>query len=688
MKTTYLSCFFLLFFGFANGQNAWLDAKILNKDFEFNPARFRAEIDNSEGDEDTVSVVQVLVKYCPSAVMEDGVVSMEKLEACYANNPFISIHQYPQSRLMSLMPRLGIESGEEGIDKGSAIGNGALTGGNFVTRLADGLAIFLVKRTKEELNATFFEGLRKKMDEEPVYHALFPATADLLYVIGTEIYNYNAYIESLREGFLQDLQVLPTNLKQFALDNTLVKKPEVQIAVEDLLTISQMVMDANKPFEILDYMSGPAASIQDSLMWRNIETEKTRKAMQDVAMSLRMFQTLLNSVTTNEGEDWVSTNEVKVQMSDISHVYLYLGLLWQQGEFIQFSDGKGFRTSLGKFASLAQTPIELRNFMVSLVQTGQLLQDRFKKLVENPTPGAILNAEYGPFADQLFSLFEQAQKFRHLVVFSDWKIENGKPKQTDLSNPQTKAADSLEFKLVTASKELFNLEFNVKRGHYSLAVLNLTHLLDVFLTKDQFKFRKQFLRHANFMATVAEAQNAKQVAAAIELFALPPGSSRMKKESPFSVSLNSYGGIAGGLEFDIEKEVKNEIKKGKVLAPSAPVGIDFNFGMRDFFKCKKNTGSLSIYAQVIDVGALFAYRFTNETESIPDLKFQNIIAPGGYLIYGFGRNIPLSLGVGAQLGPNLRKVDPNLGLDIKTTNAWRFGVIASVDIPITHFYSK
>ncbi|MCC6727056.1 MAG: hypothetical protein IT258_21315, partial [Saprospiraceae bacterium] len=226
-----------------------------------------------------------------------------------------------------------------------------------------------------------------------------------------------------------------------------------------------------------------------------------------------------------------------------------------------------------------------------------------------------------------------------------------------------------------------DLELNVRQHHYTLAVTNLTRILTELLNKDDFKFKKDFLRHVNFMAAVAEAKDAKEVAAAIDMFALPPGSSRMKKQSKWSISLNSYGGLGYGRENDFDATVEEAIKGKNVLAPSAPLGIDLNKGLG-------NKGSLSLYAQVIDVGAVFAYRFSDETSAIPELKFQNIVAPGGYLIYGFGNNIPASLGIGAQLGPNLRKIDPGLGLNETMTNAWRFGFILSVDIPITHFYTK
>ena len=112
------------------------------------------------------------------------------------------------------------------------------------------------------------------------------------------------------------------------------------------------------------------------------------------------------------------------------------------------------------------------------------------------------------------------------------------------------------------------------------------------------------------------------------------------------------------------------------------MGIGLNFGI------PKNSSSISLYTQLVDVGAIFAYRFSDQTERIPEIKFENIIAPGFYAIYGFGNNIPVSAGIGAQLGPNLRKIDPSAGLSVDETSAWRFGFILSVDIPITHFYTK
>ncbi|MCF8243994.1 MAG: hypothetical protein K9J37_03270 [Saprospiraceae bacterium] len=678
MKTFRIFSLLLLFSVQLAAQNAWQDAVKLNEYFEFDPVRFRAEIDNST-DVDEVAIMQIVSKYCVDAVSpnEDGTFRVN-LNKCFEGNPFISLRQYAQSDFSNRLPNM---ISAEGGNVGGMSGGGGLSGVNFVTKLADGLAIFIVKRTKEELNATFFDGLRKAMEKEPTYRAFFPATYDLLYIIGNEIYNYNAYIETLREGFINDLKVLPMNVRQYSQNNDFIKKMEYRIALEDLLGTTQMIYDGTSPLEILGFLSS-SASLQDSLRWGDIAQPNTRHAMQDVANSLRSLNLLATSLATPEG-DWVESSQISAQMRDISHVYLYLGLLWQEGKGIQFSNGVDFRGSLNEFANMTQAPIALRNYLVSLVQTGKLCQKSFKVLMAKSDTSFILNDEYLRFSGLLFDLLGQTRSFRQQIILPEWKVVEGKPTELVTALKKGTPTDTLENRVYTILKQLFDLEFNIRQENYTMAVANLTRFLEEVLNNEDFKYKKKFLKHVNFMANVAEARDSREIAAAIDLFALPPGSSRMKKQSAVSVSLNSYGGLAYGWEHDMDEMVDVAIEDKNVLSPSAPVGIDLNFGLGE-------GGSLSFYTQVIDVGAIFAYRFSNETEQIPELKFQNIIAPGFYGIYGFPNNIPISIGIGAQLGPNLRKIDVEIpgGADIKTTNAWRFGFMLAVDIPITHFYTK
>ena len=96
---------------------------------------------------------------------------------------------------------------------GSFIGKGlSSVGGLDVTNIADGLAKFLVKRTMQELNIAFFEKFKTFISKYPDLQSVFPHTYVALTIIGDEIYNYEAYIQTLRESFEKDLKVLDENL--------------------------------------------------------------------------------------------------------------------------------------------------------------------------------------------------------------------------------------------------------------------------------------------------------------------------------------------------------------------------------------------------------------------------------------------------------------------------------------------
>src|SRR5688500_8939786 len=81
-------------------------------------------------------------------------------------------------------------------------------GGLNVTNLADGLAQFLIERSKEELSVAFFEQFKKDLQKIPELKVLFPATSS--FIENIEAYNYASFIQTLREGFYSDLVSLPS----------------------------------------------------------------------------------------------------------------------------------------------------------------------------------------------------------------------------------------------------------------------------------------------------------------------------------------------------------------------------------------------------------------------------------------------------------------------------------------------
>jgi len=173
------------------------------------------------------------------------------------------------------------------------------------------------------------------------------------------------------------------------------------------------------------------------------------------------------------------------------------------------------------------------------------------------------------------------------------------------------------------------------------------------------------------MVDVLSADNAANIKGIIYKYAAPVGSYRVKRQSPFSTSLSAYPGLQTGYE-----RVLNSDKYGFVTGITAPIGPSLNWG--------KNKHSLSLFIPVIDIGAAFSYRWQNEAEGFPaDIKWEQILSPGAYLAWGIPK-APIAILAGAQYTPKLRKVTED-GSDLQE-NALRFGLSATVDIPIFHFY--
>jgi hypothetical protein len=75
-----------------------------------------------------------------------------------------------------------------------------------------------------------------------------------------------------------------------------------------------------------------------------------------------------------------------------------------------------------------------------------------------------------------------------------------------------------------------------------------------------------------------------------------------------------------------------------------------------------------------------------QTEPLPELSFKNVIAPGFYVLYGL-KKMPISIGATLQLAPRLRNYTATQQ-DIHANMAYRYGVVALVDIPIFNIYNR
>src|SRR5689334_18328341 len=168
----------------AHCQNAFFDAK---KIAEFHPPILNNKISISEND----NIYEILRNY-----VGDVDSTSKLIGQAFKNNPFISVE---------------IPAGGLGIAKGNLFS--PLLGAD-VTNIADGLAKFLVDRTKQELSIAFFNQLKQDFDDKryTVLQTLFPRTHHQLDLIGDKIYQFSSYLTDLRNAFIVDLQDLITTI--------------------------------------------------------------------------------------------------------------------------------------------------------------------------------------------------------------------------------------------------------------------------------------------------------------------------------------------------------------------------------------------------------------------------------------------------------------------------------------------
>lgn len=228
------------------------------------------------------------------------------------------------------------------------------------------------------------------------------------------------------------------------------------------------------------------------------------------------------------------------------------------------------------------------------------------------------------------------------------------------------------------------------------------------------------LKIVNFLVALSKAQSADEFEKAIEAIVLPSGSAIVKRESAWNLSLNAYAGFFYGEERIYNSKDGNADARN--LAFTAPIGIAIS---KSFGKpcdsprndCKKS-GSWTLFASIIDIGAFTSVRFSNSSATLPEITFQNILAPGAQLIWGIPKSA-FSIAGGIQYGPMLRKVNlPTATNTITTTttsqttvdlngvstttntvstaatasidekSAFRYGISILIDIPLINFYTK
>ncbi|HET6253323.1 MAG TPA: hypothetical protein VFE32_04590 [Puia sp.] len=619
-----------------------------------------------------------IIRYYYGITTNPGFDSLKNLVTKDSTNPYLANNLNVADSFFLKLP------GSQSATVGNLLQQGlSAAGGLDVTSIADGFAKFLVKRTKQELTIAFFSRFKDLLNSPKLVdlRTVFPQTYQALTIIGDEIYNYQGYIQTLRECFEKDLSALLTNLPTVVTNHPDLFKGQwlwLKAALQSGFYIAQQLRDKTHPGQIIGNFP---IQYLDSLSGDMIGAIKT---LQLVSSSLR------DTVSNTDSSYWVNGKQVQALLSNTNFFRIYLGLLCQESKTIKFpkaNDSVSLHDLLvQQYNNVNPLTAYISNFTTNAVALSGLLNN-YKKA----TNDSIALEQYYTYFNAAITLLQSAGAVNTI--------------------PAIKAIlpDSFASRMQTCftlATDASNLALDINRRNYSSAILNATAIYNLVRTKpgttppatndDPASAKTGLFQFGSFMAALVQAKTSDDVESAIESFALPSGSSRVKRESAFNVSLNAYTGFFAGQE-TIRKLPNNGINSYGV---TAPIGVAISWGglhfpFTDLCQKVKQPGhwSFSLFVSVIDLGAVASFRFNDTvTSSAAQIQLKDIISPGAFLSIGIPK-CPLSVNLGAQVGPNLRKVygagsATNQSNDYANQTYWRFSASLLVDIPLLNFYTR
>jgi hypothetical protein len=589
------------------------------------------------------------------------------------------------------------------INRGSAQAGGNILsslsasaiGGLDVTAFADGLAKFLVKRTKQELSVAFFKKFKDIIEKTKDLNTLFPNTADQLSNVGDEIYDYERYIQNLREAFKKDITAIHYNLPGIIPNHQafFTQYRALGIGINTGCYIARELEKRTHPGDIL--AAYPFEYLDESTDMASIGTIKT----------IQLFSASLRDTATSEDANyWVSIGKLRELVNNRRALKIYFGLVYRE------SINRYGRVQYGGGANLTQVLENASAQWDAVLSTYDSYRRYILRLGDKVDALNKMIQEYKNMEFDSSGLEKYAKYFKASIDLIGYCTEASELPLIKGNVPDIK--ESLQ-KYFLIAYEVTDLVVDAYKKNYSAAVNHVVKVYNLVRTKplqdpgvtaaqrasfdapkddanNSITVLARLVKYGSFLSTLATAKNSDEVAKAIETAALPIGSSRIKRESPFNVTLNAYTGLFIGRENIVG--VKDD-KGINTYGVTAPVGISISKGHSIFFipvggwREGKRGWSTSLFISLIDIGAVTAYRFKNEEAAeVPTIQLKNIISPGAFISLGIPKT-PLSFNVGAQMGPNLRKVS-GTSADNSDRRYWRFSTAFCVDIPLFNLYTR
>jgi hypothetical protein len=334
-----------------------------------------------------------------------------------------------------------------------------------VTNFADGLAKFIVARTKEELNIAFFNKFKEVLSD-PKYvdlKTVFPETYGVLMVIDNQIYNYEDYLQALRNAFDRDLSDLPTNLPSI-IDNHssyFDANPGLKVILQSSFYIAQQVQLKEHPGQMI--ANYPVDEFMGDNTGINQNIAPSFKTLQLISKS---FKSKTDSVT----HYWANDTLIKKLFSDDDAVKIYIGLLEQQAKqdniFFEGKEKKELWKIIDGSYSITRGYEEYKNFFRTVSSKIRDIEKEVDALKE-VNKDSLRMEKYHVIAGKTLDLMDHLTTVEKMPYF---------PKDLNIA----KKAGIYIYSARTAS----DIVIDVNRKQYASAIMKTVMLYDTIFQKD------------------------------------------------------------------------------------------------------------------------------------------------------------------------------------------------------------
>jgi len=604
------------------------------------------------------------------------------------------------------------------------------SGGFSTTAVINAVADLMIERAKEELTVSFFNRLKAYLAKYPECQVLFPKTEQTLYNLMS--YSYTQILPAMQASFMQDIDQLPATLPQVLTmpryQSFLARFPEVAVAVRSLQLIQSLSI---QNINIADAIKTLAAYPE----WTS---QPTNAGMINIGCCIKMAAIISESIRldaahANGQQIWVSGDDLAKMVQNPDEFQLYIGLIIQQAiqQPIQYFDN-----STGKLQPLAnllnpvaKQALVMQTSFQSLFNVTSQFNQQFSDLAnQQGTETKLSAADFANYLTQSLTVLNTASNL--VSGLTGMKINNSYSSLLrsscdlvqDIGNKQYTQAINDAFDLLSLVDTLSGRQVDlasVKKNltsysgtgasdvkelassHWFLSPLQQSSVDAVTALQSTNKdvsdlaayynlhslatFAEKIKPYALFVANVADAKTSADITTALDNAILPVGSSSLKKDTRFNISVQSYLGANLNLYNYSSQATGTWSDK---VGVTAPIGISITPNWGSW----RGGGSLSAFVSLFDIGAVVDYRLKNDStvsasgKSTPSisksysLTLSQVVSPGFYMVYGFFDNLPLALGGGLQYGPGLSKIQQS-GTPVLNNPSWRFNLFLAMDLP-------